>query len=125
MASGLLVSFRVAAAMTSRPMPRFRTCKKLPFAVSQHTAIGLPIRWVQRTLMLRCTSELRLILESVTASRSFAVRAYLSLSSQQPCWRHELRGKQRAYDLTIEDIRAALKFAGELVDQEEHHPLPT
>ncbi len=32
---------------------------------------------------------------------------------------------QREYDLTIEDIRAALKFAGELVDQEQHHPLPT
>lgn len=31
---------------------------------------------------------------------------------------------QREYDLTIEDIRAALKFAGELVDQEQHHPLP-
>jgi hypothetical protein len=23
-----------------------------------------------------------------------------------------------------DDIRAALKFAGELVEQEEHHPLP-
>jgi uncharacterized protein (DUF433 family) len=32
---------------------------------------------------------------------------------------------QREYDLTMEDIRAALKFAGELVDQEQHHPLPT
>src|SRR5690242_16679281 len=32
---------------------------------------------------------------------------------------------QREYDLTIEDIRAALKFAGELVDQEQHRPLPT
>lgn len=31
---------------------------------------------------------------------------------------------QREYDLTIEDVRAALKFAGELVDQEQHHPLP-
>jgi uncharacterized protein (DUF433 family) len=31
---------------------------------------------------------------------------------------------QREYELTIEDIRAALKFAGELVDQEQHHPLP-
>ena len=31
---------------------------------------------------------------------------------------------QRKYDLTPEDIRAALKFAGELVDQEQHHPLP-
>ena len=27
------------------------------------------------------------------------------------------------YGLTHDDIRAALKFAGELVDQEEHHPL--
>jgi uncharacterized protein (DUF433 family) len=32
---------------------------------------------------------------------------------------------QQEYDLSIEDIRAALKFAGELVDQEQHHPLPT
>jgi uncharacterized protein (DUF433 family) len=31
---------------------------------------------------------------------------------------------QREYDLSIEDVRAALKFAGELVDQEQHHPLP-
>jgi len=31
---------------------------------------------------------------------------------------------QREYDLTPEDIRAALKFASELVDQEQHHPLP-
>jgi uncharacterized protein (DUF433 family) len=31
----------------------------------------------------------------------------------------------REYDLTIEDIRAALKFTGELVEQEQHHPLPT
>ena len=31
---------------------------------------------------------------------------------------------QREYELTIEDIRAALKFAGELVEQEQHHPLP-
>ncbi len=30
---------------------------------------------------------------------------------------------QREYDLTIEDIGAALKFAGELVEQEQHHPL--
>lgn len=32
---------------------------------------------------------------------------------------------QREYDLTVEDIRAALQFASELVDQEQHHPLPT
>lgn len=31
---------------------------------------------------------------------------------------------QGEYDLTNEDIRAALKFAGELLDQEQHHPLP-
>jgi uncharacterized protein (DUF433 family) len=31
---------------------------------------------------------------------------------------------QREYDLTMEDIRAALKFASELVDQKQHHPLP-
>jgi uncharacterized protein (DUF433 family) len=30
---------------------------------------------------------------------------------------------QREYDISIEDIRAALQFAGELVDQEQHHPL--
>lgn len=28
------------------------------------------------------------------------------------------------YDLTDEDIRAALQYAAELLDQEEHHPLP-
>lgn len=28
------------------------------------------------------------------------------------------------YCLTVDDIRAALKFAGELVDQEQYHPLP-
>ena len=31
---------------------------------------------------------------------------------------------QWEYDLALEDIRAALKFAGELVEQEQHHPLP-
>ena len=31
----------------------------------------------------------------------------------------------REYDVTIEDIRGALKFAGDLVEQEQHHPLPT
>jgi uncharacterized protein (DUF433 family) len=31
---------------------------------------------------------------------------------------------QREYDLTVEDVRAALKFAGELLDREQHHPLP-
>ena len=30
---------------------------------------------------------------------------------------------EREYSLTREDIRAALKFAGELVDQEQHHLL--
>jgi uncharacterized protein (DUF433 family) len=30
---------------------------------------------------------------------------------------------QREYDLTAEDIRAALKFVGELADQESFHPL--
>ena len=30
---------------------------------------------------------------------------------------------EREYGLTRDNIRAALKFAGELVDQEEHHPL--
>jgi uncharacterized protein (DUF433 family) len=32
---------------------------------------------------------------------------------------------QHEYDLTVEDVRAALRFAGELVDQEQHHPLPS
>lgn len=32
---------------------------------------------------------------------------------------------QREYDLSIEDIRAALKFAGDLVEQEQHYPLPS
>ena len=31
---------------------------------------------------------------------------------------------QREYDISGEDIRAALQFAGELIDQEQHHPLP-
>ena len=31
---------------------------------------------------------------------------------------------QREYGITSEDVRAALKFAGDLVEQEEHHPLP-
>jgi uncharacterized protein (DUF433 family) len=28
------------------------------------------------------------------------------------------------YDVTIEDIRAAIRYAEELVEQETHHPLP-
>ena len=32
---------------------------------------------------------------------------------------------EREYSLTRAQVRAALKFAGELVDQEEHHPLGT
>jgi uncharacterized protein (DUF433 family) len=31
---------------------------------------------------------------------------------------------QREYDLTADDIRAALKFVAELADQESFHPLP-
>ena len=31
---------------------------------------------------------------------------------------------QQEYDLSIDDIRAALRFAGELIEQEQHHPLP-
>jgi uncharacterized protein (DUF433 family) len=31
---------------------------------------------------------------------------------------------QREYDLAPEDIRAALKFVGELAKQESFHPLP-
>ena len=30
---------------------------------------------------------------------------------------------EREYSLTRAQVRTALKFAGELVDQEEHHPL--
>jgi uncharacterized protein (DUF433 family) len=31
---------------------------------------------------------------------------------------------QSEYGITSDDIRAALKFAGDLVEQEEHHLLP-
>ena len=31
---------------------------------------------------------------------------------------------QREYGITADDIRAALKFAGDLIEQEQHHPLP-
>jgi len=31
---------------------------------------------------------------------------------------------QREYNLTTEDVRAALRFAGELVEREQFHPLP-
>jgi uncharacterized protein (DUF433 family) len=31
---------------------------------------------------------------------------------------------EREYDLTAEDIRAALRFAGRLVDEAQFHPLP-
>ena len=30
----------------------------------------------------------------------------------------------REYDVTIADIRAAIQYAGDLVEQEAHHPLP-
>jgi uncharacterized protein (DUF433 family) len=30
----------------------------------------------------------------------------------------------REYDMSIDDIRAALKFAGELMEQEQYHSLP-
>jgi uncharacterized protein (DUF433 family) len=30
----------------------------------------------------------------------------------------------REYDITPDDIRAALEFANSLVEREEHHPLP-
>jgi uncharacterized protein (DUF433 family) len=30
----------------------------------------------------------------------------------------------REYEVTEEDIRAALTYAGELIEQEEFHPLP-
>ncbi len=32
---------------------------------------------------------------------------------------------QDDYDVTAEDIRAALEFASSLIEQEEHHVLPT
>jgi uncharacterized protein (DUF433 family) len=32
---------------------------------------------------------------------------------------------QREYDLSVDDIRAALKFVGEIAEQESFHPLPT
>jgi uncharacterized protein (DUF433 family) len=32
---------------------------------------------------------------------------------------------EREYSITADDIRAALAFATELVDQEQHHPLPS
>ncbi len=31
----------------------------------------------------------------------------------------------REYDLTVDDIRAAIDYAEELVEQETHHPLPS
>jgi uncharacterized protein (DUF433 family) len=31
---------------------------------------------------------------------------------------------QREYDLTVDDIRAALKFVGEIAEQESFHKLP-
>ena len=30
----------------------------------------------------------------------------------------------REYDVTMEDIRAAIRYAEELVERESHHPLP-
>ena len=32
---------------------------------------------------------------------------------------------QREYDVSADDIRAALRFVGELVEQESFHPLPS
>jgi len=31
---------------------------------------------------------------------------------------------QQEYDVTVEDVRAALEFAARIIDEEEHHPLP-
>ncbi len=31
---------------------------------------------------------------------------------------------QREYDVTVDDIRAALRYVGELAEQESFHPLP-
>jgi uncharacterized protein (DUF433 family) len=35
-----------------------------------------------------------------------------------------LEDVQRDYDLTAEDVRAALDYAAELLSKEQHHPLP-
>jgi len=35
-----------------------------------------------------------------------------------------LEDVQKDYDLTAEDIRAALDYAAELLDKEQHYPLP-
>ena len=32
---------------------------------------------------------------------------------------------QREYDVTADDVRAALRFVGELAEQESFHPLPS
>jgi uncharacterized protein (DUF433 family) len=32
---------------------------------------------------------------------------------------------EREYDISADDIRAALKYVGELAEQESFHPLPT
>jgi uncharacterized protein (DUF433 family) len=32
---------------------------------------------------------------------------------------------QREYDLTPDDVQAALAFAAERLEEEQHHPLPT
>ncbi|MBI3800571.1 MAG: DUF433 domain-containing protein [Deltaproteobacteria bacterium] len=31
----------------------------------------------------------------------------------------------KEYDITEADVRAALEYANQLIEQEEHHPLPT
>lgn len=31
----------------------------------------------------------------------------------------------KEYDISAEDVRAALEYASQLIEQEEHHPLPT
>ncbi len=28
------------------------------------------------------------------------------------------------YDLSVDDVRAALRYAGQLADEQQHHPLP-
>lgn len=30
----------------------------------------------------------------------------------------------QAYDITLDDVRAALEYANDLVEREQHHPLP-
>ena len=39
-------------------------------------------------------------------------------------WQNDLRRDMREYEVTVEDIQAAINYAEELVEQETHHPPP-